>query len=219
MTRSLCTKGHQGFRFCLTPKLQRVKVFGCNFAFAQFFKQVVTKSGWEVRPLNFRHSCHERLARQFLLEVLPLTSAGSSNQAFGKFKKAALFVFLGFESSLDQLFQYLIGASAFAFRKDLDLAIDLSPQRNAATHKLLCALSGSHMFHFTPRCTTSHHDSSSSCSSDIGVREIGRAVDASVLFAKRATSPGLPSQAAGHQQRKRFCRFRPLEKGTGFSSM
>jgi hypothetical protein len=29
---------------------------------------------------------------------------GVSNQAFGKFKKAALFIFLGFESSFDQFF-------------------------------------------------------------------------------------------------------------------
>jgi hypothetical protein len=44
----------------------------------------------------------------------------------------------------------------------LDLAIDLEPQRDAATHKLLYALSGSHILHSTPRCTTSHHDSFSS---------------------------------------------------------
>jgi hypothetical protein len=55
-------------------------------------------------------------------------------------KKASLFVFLGFESSLDQLLQYLIGASTFAFRKDLDLAIDLGPQRDATTHKLFYVL-------------------------------------------------------------------------------
>jgi hypothetical protein len=100
--------------------------------------------------LNFGHSDSERLARQFFLEVPPLTSAGSSNQAFGKFKKPTLFVFLGFESSLDQLFQYLIGTPALAFRKDLDLAMDLGPQRDAATHKLLCTLSGSHTRHCTP---------------------------------------------------------------------
>jgi hypothetical protein len=157
MTQRLCTKAHQGL-----PVLPHATTSIRNFAFAQSFKQAVTKSGWEVRPLNFRHSYSERLARQFFLEVLPLTSGGRSNQAFGKFKKAALFVFLGFESSLDQLFQYLIGASAFAFRKDLDLAIDLGPQRDAATDKLLYALSGSHILHSTPRCTTSHHRSFSS---------------------------------------------------------
>jgi hypothetical protein len=122
---------YQGFRVRLTPQLQLLKILGGNVVFAQSFKQVVTKKGWEVRPLNFRHSCSKRLARQSFLEVLPITSARSRNQAFGKFKKAALFVFLGFESSLDQLFQYLIGASVFAFRKALDLAIDLGPQGDA----------------------------------------------------------------------------------------